>query len=128
MSYTCEKSLNNIAKFIKILALLGFVVLPTKSLFTSSQKIEYLGFDLNSISMTISLTDPKKRVLVELCDYILAKIQSYKFQLIYHSNCIIPSGRLRFRGLQSKNKALKENKGNFDKFTEISDIGKADIT
>ena len=104
--------------------MLGFAVLPTKSLFTSSQKIEYLGFDLNSISMTISLTDPKRESLL---NFVITFWQNTEL-LIYHSNCIIPSGRLHFRGLQIKNKALKESKGNFDKFTEISDIGTADIT
>ena len=78
MSYTCEKSLNNIAKFIKILALLGFVVLPTKSSFTSSQKIEYLGFDLNSISMTISLTDPKRESLL---NFVITFWQNTELQI-----------------------------------------------
>ena len=107
--------------------MLGFAVLPTKSLFTSSQKIEYLGFDLNSISMTISLTDPKRESLL---NFVITFWQNTELQISInlYSNCIIPSGRLHFRGLQSKNKALKESKGNFDKFTEISDIGTADIT
>ena len=47
-----------------MLTLLDFVVHPTNSLFTPSQKIEYLAFDLYLISMAISLTETKKRVFV----------------------------------------------------------------
>ena len=47
-----------------MLILLDFVVHPTNYLFTPSQKIEYLAFDLDLISMAISLTETKKRVFV----------------------------------------------------------------
>lgn len=49
-----------------MVTLLGFVGQPTKSLFTPSQKIEHSGFDLDSISMTISLTHIKNKSLVKL--------------------------------------------------------------
>ena len=59
-----------------MLTLLGFVLHPAKSFFTPSQKIKYLGFELDSVSIIISLLDFKKRVLVELCDSILAKYRA----------------------------------------------------
>lgn len=39
----------------------GFVINPEKSAFSASQEIEYLGFVLNSVDMTISITTKKKQ-------------------------------------------------------------------
>jgi hypothetical protein len=54
----------------KLLIKLGFVPHPSKSIFEPSQIIEFLGFLLNFINMTVSLT-PKK------CEKILAKCQHF---------------------------------------------------
>ena len=86
-------------------------------------------------SMTISLTYTRNRDLVGLCDFILRKyrvtIQEVAKILGKVSSSLIALllGRLHFRVLERcQTKALKENNGNFDEFTEISDTHKTDIT
>jgi len=50
-------------------------LLFTQSQFCPAQIIEYLGFIINSQTMTISLTLKKKKKLKELCTSILSKKQ-----------------------------------------------------
>ena len=51
---------------------LGFTVHPEpKSSFYPTQQIEFLGFEINSVSMTIFLTNAKKENLKLFCINIL---------------------------------------------------------
>ena len=62
--FTCSPSYvkckQNIKCSFNLLESLGFIVHPEKSLFVPTRCIEYLGFVLNSQSMTNSLSDVKK--------------------------------------------------------------------
>ena len=53
--YTCD-----------LLIKLGFSIHPGKSHFIPVQKIEYLGFTLDSTSMSVSLTDIKQQKIKTL--------------------------------------------------------------
>ena len=64
----CEQ---NIKYSNTLLESLGFIIHPEKSLFVPTRCIEYLGFVLNSQSMTISLSDVKKEKIKLLCSEIL---------------------------------------------------------
>ena len=57
---------------------LGFTVHPVKSVLTPSRSITYLGFILNSVDLTITLTDEKK-----------VKIQSFASQLLKEGVCCV---------------------------------------
>ena len=52
--------IRNIKASLELLGTLGFVVHPCKSVLTSSHTITYLGFDINSSKMTITLTRERK--------------------------------------------------------------------
>ena len=52
---------------INILQELGFTAYPVKSCLTPKQKITFLGFEINSCSVTIVLTNDKKK---RLKDYV----------------------------------------------------------
>ena len=56
-----EECLDNIRATFKMLSDLGFFIHPDKSVFTPSQVIECLGFIINTIQMTLSLTEKKKQ-------------------------------------------------------------------
>ena len=134
MAYTDKHCLSNIGKTIKLFTSLGFVIHPNKSVFVPCQQIEYLGFDLNSVRMTISLTEAKKFSLYELCNDIIGKSRVTIREIAkilgkFSSSFVaVPFGRLHFRALERcKTKALKENKGDFDKLTTIPDSAKEDI-
>ena len=46
---------------------LGFHIHPEKSVLIPSQSLTFLGFNLNSVSMTVTLTQEKKDQLESLC-------------------------------------------------------------
>ena len=50
---------NNVVKTVKLLQSLGFIIHPTKSSLTPTQSITFLGFILNSVDMTVTLSQEK---------------------------------------------------------------------
>ena len=68
---TYEQCLQNITGSINILQELRFTIHPIKSWLTPKQKITFLGFEIDSCSMTISLTKHKKEKIKGLCKQLL---------------------------------------------------------
>ena len=64
----CER---NIKLIVTLLDSLGFVVHPDKLIFVPARSIEYLGFVIDSQSMTMSLTQKKKASIRQLCHEVL---------------------------------------------------------
>ena len=56
---------------IKLFISLEFVIHPTKSQFISTQKIEYLGFVIDSVSTSVSLSNKKKKTILDICENTL---------------------------------------------------------
>ena len=134
LAYSFDICLKNVWKCMKLLGNLSFSVHAEKSVFVPSQEIEYLGFIINSVTMTIRLTTEKKRKTFDLCQEVLLK-ESVSIRLVskllvkfISSFQAIKYGKLHYRDLERlKTKALKINKGNFDKKTSIDSHGKQDI-
>ena len=61
-----EECKRNIADTVDISERAGFVIHPTKSVLTPTQKILYLGFWLDSVNMTVKLKE-KKSAKTEKC-------------------------------------------------------------
>ena len=62
---------NNVKVTVDTFLKLGFVIHPEKSVFIPTQEIEFLGFLLNSVSMTIRLPPAKaERVRLEVAQVI----------------------------------------------------------
>ena len=64
----CERNIKLIVTFLDSL---GFVINPDKSIFVPAKPIEYLGFVIDSQSVTISLTQKKKASMKQLCREVL---------------------------------------------------------
>jgi len=131
---TFTKCFENVKECVHLLDSLGFVVHPDKSDFCPTQVIEYLGFIINSQTMTISLTLKKKEKLKELCISILSKskllIRDVARLLGNFSASFIAVtyGKLHYRDLErEKILALRNNKGNFDRPIILTSIAKYDI-
>lgn len=60
ISSSRELSLEEAAIVIQTLESLGFIINKEKSILIPSQKIEFLGYALNSVEMTVSL--PERRI------------------------------------------------------------------
>ena len=58
----CE---SNIEQTVAMLDYLGFTVHPDKSVLKPTQKIEFLGFSMDSVKMSIELLSEKKQELKE---------------------------------------------------------------
>ena len=107
---------------------LGFCKHPDKSQFIPVQKIEHLGFTLDSTSMTVPFTGIKQQNIKTLIDETL---QSKKLKIkqiakllgtFEASLPVIKSGRLNMFYLQKcKNEALKQNKGNYEGLINLTE-------
>ena len=106
---------------VNLLRHLGFTISPDKSVFTPCQEITFLGFILNSIDMTITLTSDKKNRIMQFCIDIINKPNiSIRTLSCFIGNLVaafpaVPYGRLFYRELEcTKISALSTHKGNFD--------------
>jgi hypothetical protein len=68
---TIAECRENITATINLSLDLGFVVHPTKSVFEPTQNLTFLGFDLNSREMTVTLTMEKAQHIKDTCATIL---------------------------------------------------------
>jgi len=59
--------MTNILDTVNLLRRLGFTIHAEKSILIPQQKITFLGFVLDSIEMTVTLTIEKKQKILELC-------------------------------------------------------------
>jgi hypothetical protein len=113
---------------------LGFIIHPDKSAFIPSQELVLLGFIINSVHMTITLTPEKKGVLKELCHSLISKQLLTIREVAQVIGKIISSfpgvahGPLYYRALDlNKTEALKVCKGNFDKRMTLSEESKLEL-
>ena len=65
---SCQRNVNVI---MQLLDSLGFTVHPDKSDITPSQCLEFLGFILNSVEMSVTLTQERKDKIKKACMNLL---------------------------------------------------------
>ena len=124
---TMGKCRDSLIAAIQLLQRLGFTIHVDKSQLQPKTTITFLGFVINSVSMTVTLTDEKKSKLLKLIDEVLAKnlvkIRTVA-SLVGNMVSSFPAslyGPLYYRTIEcDKNLALKQNKGNFEKMMELS--------
>ena len=125
---TFEECIDAVIDTCDLLIKSGLSIQPDKSQFIPVQKIEYLGFTLDSTSMTVSLTDIKQQNIKTLIDKTLQgkklKIrQTAKILGIFEASLpAIKFERLNMFYLQRcKNEALKQNKGNYEGLVNLTE-------
>ena len=117
VSNTREECIKNVLDTANIFHELGFKVHPKKSSFEPSTRIEFLGFVIDSVSMTIELTEKRKNKLIKACELVASnenvtiRILASLIGLMVSSMIAIPMGRLYYRELEGlKIKSLKRFK------------------
>ena len=70
---TYKACLHTIENTVELLQNLGFTIHPTKSILTPTQIIAFLGFVIDSVQMTLEITEEKKNKNHNLCLEILQK-------------------------------------------------------
>ena len=124
----------NVDKIIEMLDSLGFVIHPDKSLFEPTQILEFLGFIINTIEMSLRLTPEKESAIFELCSEVLntdlvsirkiAKLLG-KFASSFMA---VPYRKLHYRALERlKTESLKTYRGNFDKKVQLTREACSDV-
>lgn len=70
---TYDQCKNNVLETVTLIDSLGLTVHPSKSVFTPSKQIQFLGFILCSETMSIKLTPERIKELKSLCEEFLKK-------------------------------------------------------
>ena len=119
---------------MEILRSLGFTVHTDKSKFIPTQCITYLGFILNSVQMTVTLTLEKKQKTLNLCQEILREdgvTIRFLSKLIGNLVAAFPAvtlGPFYFRALETdKAKPLQQFNGNYDASVRLSNEAKKEL-
>jgi hypothetical protein len=118
----------NIEDSVQLMRDLGFIVNLEKSVLTPSHMVEFLGFDLNSIDMTVRVTERKRQKIIDLCKEIKTQkvvrirlMASLIGKLVSACNGA-EFGSLYYKDIEiEKNQALKMQAGNFDKCMEVTE-------
>lgn len=129
-----QELLASINSTVKLLDSLGFTINMSKSVLQPTQNIEFLGFILDSSTMTVSLADRKKQKIKALCTALKLK-QNCKIrefaQLIGNLVAAVPAvefAPLYIKRLEmEKNSALKATRGDFDGSMAVSNRVLEDI-
>lgn len=130
-SQECE---NNISETVTLFKELGFSLNETKSDLTPRQTVKFLGFYLNSVKMTVSITPEKANKILIKSQKILEKASpsirdvSELIGLMVASFPGVMYGPLYYRQLEiEKTIALKQNKGDYNANMKLTENGKLDI-
>ena len=131
-SYTA--CLHNITKTTALLTALGFKVNFDKSVLLPAQRIKFLGFILDSVSMTISLPDKRRVRILALCKHLRVaagltiRVVASAIGTIVAALPGVSHGALHYRSLeQAKNSALASRNGNFNKRMSLPPDALADV-
>ena len=107
---------------ISLLESLGFVLNWKKCVLNPEQNLEFLGFQVNTVSMTLSLpTEKLKKIRTECCHWlwtqgITPRQLAHLIGLMTSSALAILSAPLHYRGLQMlrRSRALARSHQNYD--------------
>ena len=129
-----DDCLSNIIDTIKLFDKLAFVIHPSKSVIEPKQKITFLGFNLDSVSMRITLTIDRISSIKQACDELLAKQNPVIREVARVIGLMVSSfpgvmyGPLHYNSLEmGKAEALKKMKGNFDRKMSLSADAKVEL-
>ena len=118
---TYEECYHNVVETVTLLHSLGFTIHAKKSVLTPTQTIEFLGFIIDSRSMTVGLSgenrDKKCPKLRDFRAKVTTRIRELASILgsLVSSFLAVPMGRLFYRQLERfKIKQLTLAKGNFE--------------
>lgn len=124
---TYEACKKNVADTVDLFKSLGFYVHDEKSVLEPCKRLKYLGFWLDSQSMTISPTEDKIikikhecQKLIDLKRFTIRQLAQVIGKLVA---CFpgVQYGKLYYRKLDKlKTDSLKNNKGNFDACTNLN--------
>ena len=131
---TFEECLQNISEAVRLLQSIGFTIHSEKSVLKPTQKLTFLGFVLNSKTMTLTLTDAKKEKIIKLGEGIINRQYITITELVQFIGNVVATfeavltGPLHYRDMETlKIAKLKEYKGKFNAKITINEESKTEI-
>ncbi len=125
---------DNVQQTIAVLDNLGFTVHPTKSVLVPCQILVFLGFVLNSITMTVKLTDEKAHKLENKCRHLLYKTKCSIRELAEIIGLLVATSPgvehapVYYRRIDiEKSSHLKRHGGNFDSIVSLGPHSREDL-
>ena len=99
----------------------GFILHEDKSVFIPTQKITFLGNNIDSVAMTVTLPADKVFKLIQECtDFFYKKIEIIRqvarvLGLLVSSFSAVQYGPLYYKNIENSNiKTLNQNRGDYD--------------
>lgn len=125
---------NNIDASIELFMSLGFMINYEKSILIPAQKLDFLGFTINSIDMNVKVAEAKIDSIIDMCTKMCMITHTTVRELSKVIGVLIATfpgvqhGPLHYRTLElGKIKALKCNRGDFDGIMTISEPMKKEL-
>ena len=113
---------------------MGFCINEEKSVLEPTKRIEYLGNIIDSENMTVTLPERRKDRILQSCKQLLNKHRdkirevASVIGLLVAAIPAVEMGKLHYRKLEkAKIVALDKEKGNFDRWMEITEDMKTDL-
>ena len=129
-----DECASNVMATVALFRRLGFVVHPEKSVLIPTQQMVFLGFVIDSIAMTVSLTTEKVKTIELKCHALLNNTEptirfvTHVIGLLVAAFPGVMYGPLFYRQLESdKSHALKANQGNYDASMSLSKAAKSEL-
>ena len=126
--------INSVIETVSLVDQLGFVVHPDKSVLQPTQEITYLGFILNSKTMTVSLTKDKAKGIRKECKTLSGKTSPTIREVAQVVGKLVASlpavlfGPLFYRQIEiDKASALKAARGNYEADMTLSPVALGDL-
>ena len=123
-----EDCVQNITDTVHMLDDLGFTIHPKKSVLYPAQNVTFLGFNIDSVSMTVQLTDEKLKTTLAKCQEFLDLDKYTIRQLAQIIGKLVstepgfPFAPLFYRTLEiHKTEQLAKHKGIYDAKIKITD-------
>ena len=117
---TVHECQTNVTDTCGLFTKLGFIIRPVKSVLRPAQILVFLGFVLNSVSMTVCLPTEKAFRIKEWCSRLIGSATMSIQELAEVIGLLVSSfpgvlyGPLFYRHLEhDKIMALRQNKGNY---------------
>ena len=135
VAYSLGSCHKNIYDTVNLFTLLRFTIHPVKSVLEPTQTIQFIGFVIDSVAMTVKLPLSKaakvksaRQNLVLNCNPTIREVAQV-IGLIVSSFPSVQYAQLQYRTLESeKIHVLKVNAGNYESIMTLSQMAKTELT
>ena len=124
----------NVRDTVKLFYSLGFIALPEKSSFVPQHRVTFVGFIIDSTTMTVYPTSEKIEKMIHTCQGLLECPHSKVWEVASTLGLLkshFPAaklGPLHFRSLDmDKTEASSLSKGTFDAFMQLFELSRSDL-